>query len=303
MALHAQEVMAVAMEVRSAMASIRHPILIGHSFGGWIVLSCARTFGESLAGCVTIDAAVVDKATFQSFPPPSSSQLDKKRGDAAGCERERAAIEGRFRLLPPQDCSNQWLLDYVARHSVRENPSGHGWEFKIDPERFARTNIHRTMGADDGGTSGMQEKYGDRELMWNQLQGLRCRLAVVYGDRSMMFSDGGTGVDFMRKELASHSPLAGLVPFLPIVDSAHHVMFDQPLALVATLTALIGEWERADASSRPSLLALGMELPAPQQQKAAAQEGGNQQQQQRRHVDFAQLKLPSNTDLKNASKL
>ena len=111
--------------------------LVGHSFGGWIVLSCARTYGESLGGVITVDAAVVEKSVFLSLPAPTAAQLEKKRGDPAGREVTRVKMEQRFRLLPPQDCVNAWLLQYTAHHSVRECAGG--WEFKIDPERCWRT--------------------------------------------------------------------------------------------------------------------------------------------------------------------
>ena len=36
----------------------------------------------------------------------------------------REAAEGRFRLAPEQPCENQFILDYIAEHSVREIAKG-----------------------------------------------------------------------------------------------------------------------------------------------------------------------------------
>ena len=105
----------------------------------------------------------------------------------------------------------------------------------------------------------------------------------------MMFADPRT-LPFMRKELEGEHLAGGdRVPFVPILDSAHHVMFDQPLALVAALSALLGEWRRSDAQQAQQLC----HTPTSKTPVTAA----------RKNVDFGTLQLPSNAELKRASKL
>ena len=58
MADNAAEVMAVAEHLQATGESRGRPFLVGHSYGGWVVLLCARDHGERLGGAVTLDSAV-----------------------------------------------------------------------------------------------------------------------------------------------------------------------------------------------------------------------------------------------------
>ena len=92
----------------------------------------------------------------------------------------------------------------------------------------------------------------EAEALWLQLRGLTCRLAMCYGEHSMMFTNPDV-VDFMRNELGQHSAATGgaMVPIVKIPACQHHVMFDQPIALVAFLLGTIAEWERVDSKVDP----------------------------------------------------
>ena len=104
MALHVQEVMAVAVALQQT--SSIPPFLIGHSFGGWIVMRCAKMHGVDLAGVIAVDSAIMPKELTELLPPPPKSSMQKKRGDPAGCESERLAMEvsnsGLWMWLPPE---------------------------------------------------------------------------------------------------------------------------------------------------------------------------------------------------------
>jgi pimeloyl-ACP methyl ester carboxylesterase len=58
-------------------------------------------------------------------------------------------------------------------------------------------------------------------------------LAHIYGERSAIIS---------RRESGEPSPLPEDMLELVIPDSAHHIMVDQPLALVAGLRGLLATW-------------------------------------------------------------
>ena len=119
-----------------------------------------------------------------------------------------------------------------------------------------------------------------------------------------------TTLTYMRDELRGQSVTGGPeVPFPSIPDSDHHIMFDQPLALIATLNILIAEWRRSDASvARATELSpeTGEQTARRPTNKAtenvkkpvckAVSKGGKE-------TDFSTLVLPSNADLKVASKL
>ena len=36
--------------------------------------------------------------------------------------------------MPPQDCHNDYILDYIGRHSLKESDGG--WTWKFDDEMF-----------------------------------------------------------------------------------------------------------------------------------------------------------------------
>ncbi len=77
---------------------------------------------------------------------------------------------GRFRLAPPQPCENRYIVDYIARHSLKEvvNPEGgEGWTWKFDPAIWQRFNI------------------GD---MGARLAATRCRIAIMRGEFSVLLS-------------------------------------------------------------------------------------------------------------------
>jgi pimeloyl-ACP methyl ester carboxylesterase len=58
-------------------------------------------------------------------------------------------------------------------------------------------------------------------------------LAHIFGDRSVVMS---------RRALGQPSPLPADILEIAIPDSAHHIMVDQPLALIAALRSLLAVW-------------------------------------------------------------
>ena len=60
-------------------------------------------------------------------------------------------------------------------------------------------------------------------------------LAQIFGDRSAIM---------LRREMAASRPTSCRpdVPSIAIPDSEHHIMVDQPLALVAALRTLLAVW-------------------------------------------------------------
>ena len=50
-------------------------------------------------------------------------------------DRETALT--RFRLQPPQPCENQYILDYIARHSLMAADGGWTWKFDDDLIEYA----------------------------------------------------------------------------------------------------------------------------------------------------------------------
>jgi pimeloyl-ACP methyl ester carboxylesterase len=149
-----------------------------------------------------------------------------RRGPPKGIRGNRVyptleAALARFRLAPLQPCENHYILDYIARWSLKKKAmpdgSGEGWSWKFDPSIWQRFSVSRPP----------------QDL----LKATRCRIALMKGDKSVIW-DPDVG-DYMRDLLNRQ------VPFIEIPEARHHVMLDQPLAFVAALRTLLQEWRHS----------------------------------------------------------
>lgn len=189
-------------------------IVVGHSFGGFITLKTGLLHHEKLEGIVLVDSAV-RPPDFKWERDPRRSPIKPKRVYDTFEE-----AHGRFRLMPPQDCRNQFVLDYIGRHSLTETDGGWTWKF------------------DDG----LFHKFEFGSNMHEELAQLKCRVGVMYGEDSYLFSQDIA--DYMFRVLDES------VPFVGIPEAQHHLFLDQPLAFVSALRTLLAEWRH----SRPNRL-------------------------------------------------
>src|SRR5262249_26960603 len=112
MALFAQEARAV-MEDAGMFAAVKPPVIVAHSFGGFVSMQAGADFGAQLCGIVIIDSPI--------NPPARDGGSGKSRPAAPVIRPQNvypslAGALARFRLMPPQICENLFLLDWVARH-------------------------------------------------------------------------------------------------------------------------------------------------------------------------------------------
>jgi pimeloyl-ACP methyl ester carboxylesterase len=191
------------------------PIIVSHSFGGFVTILTGAEYGERFTGIVIVDSPVNPPDRPRTGPPKAI------RGNRVYPTLEKAL--SRFRLAPLQPCENDYILDYIARWSLRKAPMldgpkgetmGDGWAWKFDPSIWQRFSVSRSP----------------QEL----LKETRCRIALFKGDKSVLW-DPDVG-DYMRGLLNRQ------VPFIEIPEARHHVMLDQPLAFVAALRTLLEEW-------------------------------------------------------------
>lgn len=197
----AAEVMAVA----GAEGSGR-PIVFGHSMGGFVALTAAKLYGRELAGVVAIDSPV------RELSSEAKAWIAEHRV-LAGTKvyPTRDAIMARFRTLPEDAASAEYVRAHIAAGSVHEVEGG--WSWKFDPEIFFRSRMEP-----------------------EDLAAAECKVALIRGERGMATTDI-TAVVAER--------LGGHVPVTLIPDSGHHIMLDQPIALIAALQTLIGQWRQA----------------------------------------------------------
>ena len=119
------------------------------------------------------------------------------------------SARARFRLSPPQPASLPQLVEYVARHSLHETADG--WRWRFDPNLpFAPIEL-------------------DGPSMLSQVA---VPVDVIYGECS-------TIVNAWRATETVTALPHGRGP-LEIPHAFHHIMLDQPLALVNTLRRLLG---------------------------------------------------------------
>lgn len=189
-------------------------IVVGHSFGGFVTLKTGCRYHDRLAGVVLVDSAV--------RPPDFEWERDPRRSPIKP-RKVYASLDdalARFRLMPPQPCENDYILDYIARHSLIEVEGG--WSWKFDDGLFQKMDFGNDLHED--------------------LAALRCRVGVLYGEYSDLFTQ--EIADFMFGVLDES------VPFVSIPESRHHLFLDQPLAFVSALRTLLAEWRH----SRPHRL-------------------------------------------------
>jgi pimeloyl-ACP methyl ester carboxylesterase len=209
---YVDEMMAVA-EATGLFKGPTKPVVLAHSFGGFPTMRCARTFGDRFGGMMILDSPVLS--------PEHRKQREEKRKDEPAPRDTRIyASEAeallRFRFSPNQPCANFYIVDFIARTSLRRATAmdgSLGWTWKFDPFMWSR--LDRSEGAED-------------------LTHARCRMATLWGGRSSLFQ---ADVIAYVKSVAPKDTL-----FIEIPEAHHHVMADEPLALVAAVRSVIAAW-------------------------------------------------------------
>ena len=191
------------VSVADANSMPENTIIVAHSFGGIMALRALASNTGRFKGLVLVDSGV--KAKEDEKP------IEVERWARPKVYPSREIALSRFRLQPPQQCENKYLVQYIARHSVDYVDDGYVWKF--DAELNARMN-----------------PTGDTA---EDLKSLNCRTALIYGENSESFS----------ARSATH--MKELLPALDVyelADARHHLFLDQPLAFMDQLTAIISVW-------------------------------------------------------------
>ena len=186
-------------------AEMENPIVVGHSFGGMVSLITASKHGQDMSGLLLVDFVVNKPEEHHEW------YEDRVPARPPRIVKEREELIKRFRLMPPQQCINQYLVDYIADHSIRQTEIGWAWTF--DPSAY------------DGLIIGSDHS--------KILSELNRPVGFYYGEHTIEFKEGE--LKTMKDLLPEDSPIFGLK------DAQHHLMLDQPLPFIENLDRLIQE--------------------------------------------------------------
>ena len=183
--------------------SVGRPVIAGHSMGGFVGLTAAKLHGDSVRGVVAIDSPVREISPEAKAWLASNPTMPNQK-----VHPDRQTVIARFRTLPEDEAGLEYVRRHIAEQSVREVEGGWSWAF--DPQIFVSAQMEPEDLAEAG-----------------------CEVALVRGERGMATTD-------ITESVAE--VLGGHVPVTLVPDAGHHIMFDQPIALIALLQNLIGQW-------------------------------------------------------------
>lgn len=197
------------------------PVVVGHSFGGFVTLMAGMHYGERLGGLILADFTVRSPEERREW------FLDNTRRPTR-IYPDFETAKARFRLAPLQPCANGFIVDYIAGLSLREvkigdNPGRRpseeaGWTWKFDAELF----------------NGL--RMGDDHA--DIYRTLACKGATMIGLESK---------DYDPSAMSYLARLAPEKPVFTIPGAQHHIMLDQPHAFAAGVAALMAQWETEGA--------------------------------------------------------
>ncbi len=186
----------------AGLADAGPPVAIGHSFGGIPLMYTAVHHRSALSGGIMVD----------SFVPPR----ERKAADWAvsGKPLPRYATEAealaRYRFQPPQQSAHPEAVDYIARRALRhvaadaDGPAG--WTWKFDPRMWATL---------------------DRDGADPLVETADLPIGLIVGEQSALVNSGHA------QTMARRLPDCRFIAAIP--HARHHIMVDQPIALVAAL--------------------------------------------------------------------
>ncbi|MES2320766.1 MAG: alpha/beta hydrolase [Pseudomonadota bacterium] len=175
--------------------------VVAHSYGGLTALRAASMRPELFGRVIVLDTFVIFAGAVIELDPP--------RLGGGPAYPNRAAARARYRLLPPQPDPLPVLIDHIAGHSMREDAEGVRWKF-------------------DSRLNGQDTHLYDGDDM---LARITAPVDYVYGECSALVD-----AEHAQRIVAGLARARGPI-VIPL--GHHHLMLDQPLALVATLRALL----------------------------------------------------------------
>jgi pimeloyl-ACP methyl ester carboxylesterase len=176
--------------------------------------------GHSMGGLVTLRLASLAGAQIAGAVAIDSPVRDVAPEDRAARQRRafgplrvypsREEILARFRPIPDQPVV-PYIAEHVAATSIQ--PAEGGWTWKFDPGIFIRDHLTPAL-----------------------LTRLDCRVALFRAEYGLVTPQQGE---------VMYDRLGRVAPVIEIPAAGHHIMLDQPIALVAALRTLLSDWDHS----------------------------------------------------------
>jgi len=192
-----------------------HPVIIGHSMGGFVTIATAARHADRINGVIVCDSPVAELD-----PEISAFHLREAFGRPRTYPDLDDAI-AHFRTVPSQDHYLDYVVDYVARHSLKAVDGG--WQWKFDRRIFEQ------FGA------------GMRSIAAPFLTEVNCRLALLRSECGLVTPDIGASM---------YEKLGRVTPVIEIPEAGHHAMLDQPLLILTALRTLLADWDHSEPHQR-----------------------------------------------------
>ena len=194
------------MAVATSSPSDQPPVVVAHSLGGFATFCSAARFGDRFEGIIIVDSPVRE---------PSPEERAARNREAFGPLRlypSRDDALSHFRTVPDQPVLLPFVVDHVRQHSIRQVEGG--WTWKFDPTFF-----------DNIGEVGSET-----------LAAIPCRVAVLRAENGLVTPQVGRHM---------YELLGRTAPVIELPLAYHHVMLDQPIALVTAVRSLLADWRHS----------------------------------------------------------
>ena len=166
--------------------------IIGHSLGGQVGAYIASEKKDLVNNLIMID-------TF--IRPPDWNPDEHGGGPLRKIKYypNKNIILERFRLLPQQECLNEWFVRFIAEHSVKQTTEG--WRWKFDDTMF----------------NSLERLFGYQFTF-------KCPALFIHGSDSLLMS--GNILSNIKNMYSD------IMDFEEVLGAAHHVPLDKPLEII-----------------------------------------------------------------------
>ena len=173
--------------------------VVGHSFGGLRTLRVCANHSGLIEHAIIVDSY---------FNLTTVEQSRASRPLRSRMFTDYQSLRERYRLLPDQPAAFPEMIDYIAHHSIKQVTEGWRWKF-------------------DAALPAASIEIDSEDSLARTIN----RVDIVVGELSMVLSAE-------RAQRVTGMLRRGRGPII-MPQAHHHIMLDQPLALIAVLRALL----------------------------------------------------------------